>query len=53
VSEIGPVLRHELVCRECGEHADDEARGWTLRLDCDDEPVCFCPECDEEQFGDP
>jgi hypothetical protein len=24
----------------------------TLRLDCDDELVPFCPECDEEQFGD-
>jgi hypothetical protein len=51
VSEIGPVLRRGLVCSECGERATDAARGWTLRLDCDDELVCFCSKCDEEQFG--
>jgi hypothetical protein len=25
--------------------------GWTLRLDVDDEPVAFCPECDVREFG--
>jgi len=25
---------------------------WTLRLDVDDEPVAFCPECHEREFGD-
>jgi hypothetical protein len=44
-------LRGGLRCDECGA-LDDGRRGWTLRLDCDDELVPFCPECDEEQFGD-
>jgi hypothetical protein len=25
--------------------------GWTLRLDVDDEPVAFCPDCDQREFG--
>jgi hypothetical protein len=29
---------------ECGR-LDDGARGWTLRLDSDDELQAFCPGC--------
>jgi hypothetical protein len=31
-----------LHCAECGR-ADDGERGWTLRLDYDDELHAFCP----------
>jgi len=37
-----PVQAPPLVCAECGE-ADDGERGWTLRLDVDDELQAFCP----------
>jgi hypothetical protein len=42
-----PLMR----CAECGI-ADDGRRGWTLRLDVDDELVAFCPECDRKEFHD-
>jgi hypothetical protein len=41
-----------LVCAECGRRDPGDEPGWTMRLDDDDEPVAFCPECDREQFGD-
>jgi hypothetical protein len=37
-------------CSECGA-IDDRRRGWTMRLDVDDELVIFCPDCDEREFG--
>jgi hypothetical protein len=43
--------RSLLVCAECGRE-DDAERGWTVRLDHDDEPVAFCPDCDEREFGE-
>jgi hypothetical protein len=39
-----------LRCVECGTN-DDGRRGWTLRLDVDDELVAFCPDCDRGEFG--
>jgi hypothetical protein len=39
-----------LVCAECDRHDPGDEPGWTLRLDVDDEPVAFCPECDREEF---
>ena len=41
-----------LVCAECGRHDPGDERGWTVRLDVDDQPVTFCPECDRKEFGD-
>lgn len=41
-----------LECAECARLDPGEERGWTLRLDEDDELVAFCPECDEQEFGD-
>lgn len=43
--------RRQLVCVECSRRAAGVARGWTMRLDTDDELVAFCPECEEEEFG--
>jgi hypothetical protein len=43
---------HKLVCAECGRHDPGDERGWTVRLDVDDQPVTFCPECDRKEFGD-
>jgi hypothetical protein len=37
-------------CSECGR-PDDGVRGWTLRLDTDDQPVAFCPGSDLREFG--
>jgi hypothetical protein len=44
-------IERSLRCAECGR-ADDGRRGWTLRVDCDDQLAAFCPECDESEFGD-
>jgi membrane protease subunit (stomatin/prohibitin family) len=41
-----------LICAECGRLDPCDEPGWTLRLDVDDEPVAFCPECDRKEFGD-
>lgn len=41
-----------LECAECGRADDGQERGWTLRLDEDNELVPFCPKCDEREFGD-
>jgi hypothetical protein len=41
-----------LCCAECGAIDDGRERGWTLRLDVDDETVAFCRECDRREFGD-
>jgi hypothetical protein len=35
----------------CADHGG--GRGWTLRLDDDDELRGFCPDCDRREFGDP
>jgi hypothetical protein len=40
-----------LRCVECGRR-DDGERGWTLRLDVDDDLAAFCPACDAREFGD-
>jgi hypothetical protein len=47
-----PMSTESLVCAECGRQDPGDERGWTLRLDVDDEPVAFCPECDRKEFGD-
>jgi len=44
-----------LVCLECEEHADDEARGWEAhRCDVDDdgenEILVYCPDCAVREF---
>jgi len=41
-----------LVCAECGRRDPGAEPGWTLRLDVNDEPVAFCPDCDRKEFGD-
>jgi hypothetical protein len=41
--------RSRLVCAECGR-IDRGERGWTLRLDSDDELAAFCPDCDRREF---
>jgi hypothetical protein len=46
-----PETVHPLVCVECAR-SDDGQRGWTVRLDVDEKPVTFCPECDRKEFGD-
>jgi hypothetical protein len=38
--------------RDSGRRDEGGERGWTLRLDVDDELVAFCPECDRKEFGD-
>ena len=40
-----------LVCGECGRISLDRADGWRMYLDDDDEPVPYCPECAEREFG--
>jgi hypothetical protein len=42
---------HVLCCAECGR-VDVGERGWTMRLDEDDELHAFCPRCDRREFGD-
>jgi hypothetical protein len=42
--------RSRLICSECGR-LDRGERGWTLRLDIDDELQAFCPDCDAYEFG--
>jgi formylmethanofuran dehydrogenase subunit E len=48
----------ELVCAECGEHAQEHARGWwaLIAYEPDHEPkpetvYVFCRECGERKFG--
>lgn len=48
LSASGPL---SMRCAEC-DAVDDGRRGWTLRLDVDDELVAFCPDCDAREFGD-
>ncbi len=50
-SEMSPVSQ-PLVCAESGRRDPGDEPGWTLRLDVDDEPVAFCPERNEREFGD-
>jgi hypothetical protein len=39
-------------CVECGAlWLLADPKRWRLRLDVDDEPVWFCPTCDEREFG--
>jgi hypothetical protein len=40
-----------LICAECGRVDSGDKPGWTMRLDVDDEPVAFCPDCDRKEFG--
>jgi hypothetical protein len=47
-----PETVRPLVCAECSRHDPGGERGWTVRLDVDDELACFCPECDREEFGE-
>jgi hypothetical protein len=35
----------------CAEQDPGDERGWTVRLDVDDELVAFCPDCDRREFG--
>lgn len=43
---------YTIVCCECGRATPLAfQRGWTMRLDVDDEPQVFCPDCDEREFG--
>jgi hypothetical protein len=44
--------RKQLVRAECGRQDPGDEPGWTLRLDVDNEPVAFCPECDRKELGD-
>ena len=46
-----PTHAQRLICAECGRVDPGDEPGWTLRLDVDDEPVAFCPECDAQEFG--
>jgi hypothetical protein len=46
-----PAPTRPLECAGCGRR-DDLRSGWTLRLDCDNEVVAFCPQCDAKEFGD-
>ena len=45
-----------LECAECGRVSRENERGWTAHLTVDeDEPaeaVIYCPECDEQEFGE-
>jgi hypothetical protein len=50
--EMKPETVRPLVCVECGRQDPGDEPGWTLRLDVDDEPVAFCPDCDRKEFGD-
>jgi hypothetical protein len=39
-------------CAECGlVWLPADSSRWRLRLDVDDEPIWFCPSCDEREFG--
>jgi hypothetical protein len=40
-----------LICVECGRADRGYGPGRTLRLDVDDEPVAFCPDCNRREFG--
>lgn len=52
----------ELVCVECGRHADGEARGWRgLLAEADEDEtgedevegvLFFCPACAAREFGE-
>ena len=48
---IRPMPTKTLICAECGRHDPGGEPGWTLRLDVDDEPVAFRPDCVEREFG--
>jgi hypothetical protein len=45
-----PETVRSLVCAECGRQDPGNERGWTVRLDVDDQPVAFCPGCDRKEF---
>jgi hypothetical protein len=47
-----PTMIPRLSCGECGRPDHGDERGWTMRLDVDDELVTFCPECDVREFDD-
>ena len=40
-----------LVCVECGEESEEDARGWRAFLTVDDELGTYCPDCTREEFG--
>jgi hypothetical protein len=50
-------MTQPLVCEECLEESDEEARGWTAYLGDDAEGleptsvITFCPECARVEFG--
>ncbi len=46
-----PSKRRVLVCVECGLVAKGNASGWRVYLNDDDQPVVYCPECAEREFG--
>jgi hypothetical protein len=39
-----------LVCAECGDESDQEARGWRAYLGDDDSVTVFCPACSTREF---
>jgi hypothetical protein len=39
-------------CANCGRPWLDPAEHWRSRLDIDDEPRLFYPECDEREFSE-
>lgn len=50
--ERAPVFTNRLQCVEYGRVSLGDERGWTAWLTYDDEVAVYCPECDEEAFGD-
>jgi hypothetical protein len=40
-SDDGDMPTEPFVCAECGRHDPGDERGWTVRLDVDDQPVAF------------
>jgi hypothetical protein len=51
--ELGePITITPLTCVECGRPWFDPDERWRSRLDVDDKAWLFCPDCDEEEFGD-
>ena len=41
-----------VACQECGVELAGDSPDLRLELTCDDEPLVYCEECWEREFGD-
>lgn len=48
----GMVEPVTVLCQECGVQLAADSPALRLMLTCDDEPIVYCAECGEREFGE-